>query len=164
MLVPQGKIIADWFIGSGFMLAMSIVVCGYPIGVGLAQLILPPVSHAFGWPAGFFSGAASFPASRWCLFLASFASVAARRAEVPQRFALPSLRECLLVAIAGMIFTAYTAGSAGYFSYVPSTLARRGAGVALTGLVVDDRRLGQHAGDPVRRRSGRALRRLQRSC
>jgi MFS family permease len=134
MLVPQGKIIADWFTGSRLILAMSIVVCGYPIGVGLAQLVLPSVSHMFGWPAGFFSGAA-IPAIALVLFLASFGPPP-HAASVPQGFALPSLRECLLVVIAGMIFTAYTAGSAGYFSYVPSTLARRGAGVAMTGVVV----------------------------
>jgi predicted MFS family arabinose efflux permease len=134
MLVPQGKIIADWFIGSRLILAMSIVVCGYPVGVGLAQVILPAVSHSFGWPAGFFSGIV-IPGVALVLFLASY-TPPPNEAEVPQRFALPSLRECLLVAIAGMIFTAYTAGSAGYFSYVPSTLARRGTGLAMTGLVV----------------------------
>jgi len=134
MLVPQGKIIADWFTGSRLMLAMSIVVCGYPIGVGLAQLVLPSVSHLFGWPAGFFSGAA-IPGIALMLFLASYDSPP-HEAAAPQGFALPSLRECLLVAIAGMIFTAYTAGSAGYFSYVPSTLARRGVGLAMTGVVV----------------------------
>ena len=72
MLVPQGKIIADWFTGPRLMLAMSIVVCGYPIGVGLAQLVLPPVSHAFGWPAGFLIGASLSRRAALVLFLASF--------------------------------------------------------------------------------------------
>ncbi len=134
MLVPQGKIIADWFSGARLMLAMSIVVCGYPIGVGLAQLILPSVSRTFGWPAGFLSGVI-IPGIALVLFLASFCS-APDVGSIPDRFSLPSLRECLLVAIAGMIFTAYTAGYAGYFSYVPATLARRGGGLALIGLVV----------------------------
>lgn len=134
VVVPQGKIIADWFTGSRLLLAMSIVVCGYPIGVGLAQLILSSVSDVFGWPAAFLSGAV-IPSVGLVLFLVSFRP-APDAAAPPQAFSLPSLRECLLVAIAGMIFTAYTAGYAGYFSYVPSTLARRGAGLALTGLVV----------------------------
>jgi MFS family permease len=133
-VVLQGKIIADWFTGSRLMLAMSIVVCGYPIGVGLAQLILPLVSYAFGWEAGFLSGVV-IPGIGLVLFLASF-KLPPHADAVPERFSLPSLRECLLVAIAGMIWTAYTAGYSGYFSYVPSTLARRGAGLALTGVVV----------------------------
>ncbi len=134
MLVPQGKIIADWFTGARLMLAMSIVVCGYPIGVGLAQLVLPPVSRGLGWPAGFLSGVA-VPGAALMLFLASFGS-SPHVDAVPERFSLPNLRECLLVAIAGLIFTAYTAGLAGYFSYVPATLAHRGAGLAMIGLVV----------------------------
>jgi MFS family permease len=134
MLVPQGKIVADWFSGSRIMLAMSIVVCGYPIGVGLAQLGLPTVLHVFGWPAGFLSGAV-IPGVALVLFLASFSSSPHVEA-MPERFSLPSVRECLLVVIAGMIFTAYTAGYSGYLSWVPSTLARRGAGVTLTALVV----------------------------
>ena len=133
-VVPQGKIIADWFTASRLMLAMSIVVCGYPIGVGLAQLILPSLSHSFGYSAGFLSGVV-IPGVALVLFLASFGPPPHVAATL-QRFSLPSLRECLLVAIAGMIFTAYTAGYAGYFSYVPSTLAARGEGAALIGLVV----------------------------
>jgi MFS family permease len=113
---------------------MSVVVCGYPVGVGLAQLSLPPVAEAFGLPSGFLLGAV-IPAIALVLFLASFGASPHVEAR-PERFSLPSLRECLLAAIAGMIFTAYSAGIAGYFSYVPSTLARRGAGLALTGVVV----------------------------
>jgi MFS family permease len=133
-VVPQGKVIAEWFTGSRLMLAMSIVVCGYPVGVGLAQLVLPSVALAFGWQAGFLSGFV-IPGIGLVLFLASFRAPPGVAAPL-ERFSLPSLRECVLVAIAGMIFTAYTAGYSGYFSYVPSTLAHRGAGLALTGLVV----------------------------
>jgi len=134
MLVLQGKIIADWFSGPRFMLAISIVVCGYPIGVDLAQLLLPPLTHAFGWPAGFVSGFV-LPLMALAVFLCSFRPSPYAAAD-QQGFSLPNVRECLLVVIAGMLWTAYTAGFAGYLSYVPSTLAARGIGLALTGLVV----------------------------
>ena len=160
-LVPQGKIIADWFTGARLMLAMSIVVCGYPIGVGLAQLALPSVSYGFGWPAGFLSGAV-VPGLALVLFLASFSPSPHLAATCHDASRCRPWQECLLVAIAGMIFTAYTAGYSGYFSYVPSTLARRGDRTGADRRGGDDRRLGQHAGDPVRRRPGRALRRLPR--
>ena len=78
MIVLQGKIIADWFPGRRFMMAISIAVCGYPIGVDLAQLILPPVSHAFGWPTGFASGCV-VPALALVLFVGSFRRSPARR-------------------------------------------------------------------------------------
>ena len=44
MIVLQNKIIADWFTGRRFMWAISVSVAAYPIGVGLAQLVLPPLA------------------------------------------------------------------------------------------------------------------------
>lgn len=134
MIVLQGKVIADFFSGRRFMIGISVSVCSYPIGVGLAQLVLPPVSHAFGWQAAFLTGAVP-PALALILFLASYRRP---RAEVTRSpgFALPSKRECLLLGIAGLIWTAYTSGYSGYTSYVPSTLAARGASVEMIGLVL----------------------------
>jgi hypothetical protein len=41
--VLQGKMISGWFAGPRFMIALSVAVCAFPIGLGLAQLILPPL-------------------------------------------------------------------------------------------------------------------------
>jgi predicted MFS family arabinose efflux permease len=54
----------------------------------------------------------------------------------PRHFALPSRRECLLLIIAGLIWTSYTSGYSGYTSYVPSALAGRGESPAMIGLVL----------------------------
>jgi MFS family permease len=134
MIVLQNKVIADWFHGRHFMLAISISVASYPIGVGLAQLILPPLVHAYGLQAAFISNAVALavPAG---LFLASFRP-APHAAPVPRSFSFPSGRECLLLVIAGLIWTAYTAGYTGYTSYVPSLMAVRGESLVLTGLVL----------------------------
>jgi MFS family permease len=134
MIVLQNKVIADWFHGRHFMLAISISVASYPIGIGLAQLILPPLVHAYGWQAGFASDAAmlALPA---VLFLSSYRP-APHAAPVPRSFSLPSAHECLLLVIAGLIWTAYTAGYSGYTSYVPSVMAARGEGLVLTGIVL----------------------------
>ena len=134
MIVLQNKVIADWFSGRRFMLAISVSVCAYPIGVGAAQLILPPLAHAYGWPAAFLSGGVLL-ALPLLLFLASYRQ-APQTVPVPRRFSMPSGRECLLLAVGGLIWTAYTAGYTGYTSYVPSTLALRGQGLAVTGLVM----------------------------
>ena len=66
MIVLQNKIIADWFTGRRFMWAISVSVAAYPIGVGLAQLVLPPLALAYGWQAAFLSGAAAHGGRRWC--------------------------------------------------------------------------------------------------
>jgi predicted MFS family arabinose efflux permease len=134
MIVLQGKIIADWFTGKRFMIAISVSVCAYPIGVGMAQLILPPLASAWGWQAAFLSDDL-VPAAALILFLASYRAPP-HTAPVPRRFSLPSRRECLLLLISGLCWTAYTAGYSGYTSYIPSTLALRGDSLALIGLVM----------------------------
>lgn len=134
MIVLQSKVIADWFEGRSFMLAIGVSVGAYPVGVGLAQIIVPPVAAAFGWPAAFLVGAALLGVAT-ALFLGSYRPTPHQRA-VPRHFSLPSRRECLHLVVAGLIWTAYTAGYAGYTSYIPSFMAARGAGMAATGLVL----------------------------
>jgi MFS family permease len=134
MIVLQNKIIADWFHGRHFMPAISVSVASYPIGVGLAQLILPPLVQSYGWPAAFISDAVALTAPA-ALFLGSYRP-APHVAPVSRSFSFPGGRECLLLVIAGLIWSAYTAGYSGYTSYVPSVMAVRGNSLMLTGLVL----------------------------
>jgi predicted MFS family arabinose efflux permease len=134
MIVLQSKIIADWFAGPRFMLAISVSVCSYPIGMGLAQLVLPLLAEGYGWPAAFLSGG-MLSALALVVFLASYRPPA-HTAATQRGFSLPSAHECLLLAIAGCTWTAYTSGYAAYASYVPATMAARGDGLALTGVVM----------------------------
>ncbi len=134
MIVLQSKIIADWFRGQRFIPAISISVAAYPLGVGLSQIMHPVLVRHFGWSTAFLSGAA-VAALAAGLFLACF-----RRAPhveaVSHGVSFPSLRECWLLLLSGLIWTAYTAGYTGFLSYVPSLMATRGESLALTGLVI----------------------------
>ena len=134
MIVLQAKIIADFFTGRRFMIGMSVSACAFPVGVGLAQIVLPPVSHAFGWQAALLTEAVP-PALALALFLSSYRQPQAVASQ-PRGFSWPSRRECLLLIIGGSIWTAYTSGYSGYTSYVPSTLAGRGESLAMIGLVL----------------------------
>jgi MFS family permease len=134
MIVILAKILADWFTGARFMLAISMTTCAYPVGMGLTQLILPALAQRFGGPAALLTNAV-LPAAALILFFAAYRP-SPHIAATPRRFSLPSPRECLLLAVSGMIWTAYTAGFSGYTSYVPSALALRGEGLAVTGLVM----------------------------
>jgi predicted MFS family arabinose efflux permease len=134
MIVLQGKIIADFFTGRRFMIGISVSACAFPVGVGLAQIVLPPVSHAFGWQAALLTEAA-IPCLALVLFLVSYRQPPSVASQ-PRGFSWPSKRECLLVVIAGAIWTAYTSGYSGYTSYVPSTLTARGESLAMIGLVL----------------------------
>ena len=134
MIVLQGKIIADWFVGPRFMIGISVSVCAFPIGMGLAQLALPPLLVRFGLHAAFLTDAV--PAClALVLFLGSY-RVPPDVAAVPRRISLPSRRECLLLAVAGGIWTVYTSGFAAFASYLPSTLAFQGYGPGVIALVM----------------------------
>ena len=134
MIVLQGKVIADWFEGKRFMLAISVSVCSYPVGVGLAQLILPALIEAQGWRAGFLSGAA-FAAMSAVIFFLSYRAPPRAESHV-LRLSLPSRHECLLLVIAGLCWAAYTSGWAGYASYLPSAMAATGQGVGTIALAM----------------------------
>jgi predicted MFS family arabinose efflux permease len=134
MIVLQGKIIADWFHGPRFMIGISVSVCAFPIGMGLAGLILPPVLQTYGLGPALLTDAV--PAGlALLLFLASYR--APPDAEpVSRRFSLPSRRECVLLVIAGLAWTAYTSGYSAFLSYLPASLSARGYGLAVVGLVM----------------------------
>jgi MFS family permease len=134
MIVLQGKIIADWFSGPRFMIGISVSVSAFAVGMGLAGLVLPPVLQAFGLRGAFLSGA--LPAGvALLLFLGSYRTPP-HAAPVPRRFSLPGRRECLLLVIAGLAWTAYTSGYSAFLSYLPASLAARGYGAGLTGVVM----------------------------
>jgi MFS family permease len=131
--VLQAKVIADWFTGPSFVIALSVPICAFPIGQGLAQLVLPPVLTGFGLQAALLTDVV--PAGlALLLFLPSYREPA--HAVVPRRFSLPSRRECLLLVVAGGIWTAYTAGLSGFTSYLPSSLSLQGYGLGAIALVM----------------------------
>lgn len=134
VIVLQGKIVADWFTGPRFMMGISVSVCAYPIGLGVAQLILPPLAASHGLAPAFMTG--SVPA-----FIALVLFLAAHRepdhiAAVPRGFAWPSARECLLLVIASGVWTGFTSGYAAYFSYLPASLTFRGYGPGAVALAM----------------------------
>jgi MFS family permease len=132
--VLQGKVIADLFAGPRFMIALSIPICAFPIGLGLAQLVLPPVLADDGLTAALLTDVVP-AALALLLFVASYRAPAGAIA-VPRRFSLPSGRECVLVLVGGGIWALYTAGFSGFASYLPATLTLRGYGLGAIALVM----------------------------
>ena len=132
LVVMQGKMIGDRFPGKAFLPVMGLVVGAFPVGVGLVELTHGPVVRALGWP-GMFAVGAGLSALALLLFLAS-----AERAhpDAGPAWALPSRRECGLVMVAGVMWTAYNAGYYGFLSYMPSVLAVRGHSPGLLALVL----------------------------
>ncbi|MBV9734637.1 MAG: MFS transporter [Acidisphaera sp.] len=130
--VLLGKIVADAFAGPRFVLAMGITVGAFPVGVGLSQAVMPAMAEAFGWRVALLAGAALSGVAT-LLFVVSFRG---GDAPGPRHFALPSPRECLLVLLAGLVWTTYNAAYFGFLSYGPSLLSVRGAGAGETAVVM----------------------------
>ena len=132
LTVLQGKIIADRFTGKDFTLVMGAIVGSFPIGLGLAQVVLPGIAAAWGLSAAFLTGALSaavpFALFVWCW---SATPIATTRSAT-----WPSRHEILLVGIAGLIWTTYNAGYHNYLAFLPSLMAGRGHSPALTGVVL----------------------------
>lgn len=133
LIVMQGKMLSDRFVGRAFMPVMGVVVGAFPVGVGLVELTHGPLVRAVGWPGLFIFGAGLAAVS---LVLFVIAAEPARPSAIGSAWALPSRRECELVAVAGVIWTAYNAGYYGFLSYMPSFLAVRGHDPGLLALVL----------------------------
>jgi MFS family permease len=134
MIVLQNKIIAEWFRGRMFMIAISATVCAFPVGMGLAGLVQPPVVTAFGIHAALFTCA--LPAGFASLLFGLSYREPPQPVAIPRRFSLPTTRECLLLVVAGLTWMTYTAGFSGFVSYLPAALALRGFSIAFIGLVL----------------------------
>ena len=130
--VLQGKIIADRFSGKDFTLVMGAIVGSFPIGLGLAQVVLPGLAASWGLPAAFLAGALA-AAVPFALFLWCWAETPVATARSAT---WPSRHEIWLVGIAGLIWTAYNAGYHNYLAFLPSLMAGRGHSPALTGAVL----------------------------
>ena len=122
LAVMQGKMVSDRFSPRGVVLVMGVLVAGFPVGVGLAGLVLAPVLRVWGWP-GMFGLGAGLAALAMLALLPVTAPPPARSGTGWQ---MPSRRECALVMLAGAVWSAYNAGYYGFLSYVPSLLAARG--------------------------------------
>lgn len=122
MSVMQGKMAADRFTGGGLSAVMAVLLGAFPIGIGLAQVTLPPVVAAHGIAAGFWLGAAVAGLSA-LLFTLAWTEAAE---TAPRTLAWPSRRELLLVSVAGLIWMVYNAAYFNFMAWMPSLLVVRG--------------------------------------
>lgn len=133
VVVMQGKMVSDRVEGAQFLTIMGLLVGAFPVGVGLVGLSLEPLVRGFGWP-GLFGAGAGLAALSLLLFLPH--SLPAPTTAASSGWAMPSRRECALVTVAGLVWTAYNAGYYGFLSYMPSVLAVRQHPASLTALVL----------------------------
>ena len=134
LMVMQGKVLADRYQGRGFLLSLGLMLGAFPIGIGVGQLTHARLAAAFGWPAAFLAGA--LPSAIGCALLLGFWR-GGGVAHGIRRIGWPSREECVLVVLAGLIWTFYNAGFNAFLTYTPSLLALRGEPAWVTDAVMN---------------------------
>lgn len=130
--VLLAKMVADWFHERGLATAMGLLVTSWPIGIGLALLVLGPLAAGTSWSL-------AVQASAWACILAFVALGWIYRAP-PQAQAAPQSRsgigrrDLALATLAGAIWTLYNVAYIVVVSFAPVLLAAKGmapAGAAI---------------------------------
>lgn len=136
--VAMAKMVADWFAGrDDIVLAMAIFVNSFPIGSGLALLVLGPLSAVAGASAAMVAGTAAALAALLLLLLGYRrhpndglgAAGAAQGAGI-------GATELGLVCIAGAMWGIYNGVFGIIFGFSPTLLAEAGVRTGTTGLVL----------------------------
>jgi cyanate permease len=136
--VTMAKMVSDWFAGrDDIVLAMAIFVNSFPIGSGLALLLLGPLSAAAGAEAAMLASAGAALLALLLLLLAYSRHPNDRLgATSAGRVAGISAGECGLVCVAGAIWGIYNGVFGILFGFSPTLLAGAGIGTATAGLVL----------------------------
>lgn len=133
------KMVADWFEDKERLLAMSILVNSWPIGIGLALFALPLIGEAIGWRSAI-AVAAALTAAGFAAVLCVYRvpAVAAQAAPAGMGLGVIDAREWRLLAIASIPWFAYNAAYQLVVSFLPSFLLETGSSLtssgAMTGL------------------------------
>ena len=127
------KMVADWFEGKERLLAMSVLINAWPIGIGLALFALPLIGEATGW-RGAIAAAALLAAAGFTAVLFFYRAPAATQA-VPDGVGLSALdaREWRLLAVASIPWLAFNAAYQLVVSFLPSFLLETGSSLTFSG-------------------------------
>ena len=128
------KMVADWFEGKERLLAMSVLINAWPIGIALALFTLPLIGEAIGWRAAL-AAAALLTAAGFAAVLLVYRAPAAAAQAAPSGIGLGVLdaREWRLLALASIPWLAFNAAYQLLVSFLPSFLLETGATLASSG-------------------------------
>ena len=131
--VLMTKMVADWFAGREMVLAMSILINTWPIGIGLALLGLGPLAQAAGWGAAF--ALVGTLAAAGLMSLALFYRPSPDAAPPAQGLGLDRLSrdEFRLVCLAAIPWTLYNGAYASLVAFLPTLFLARGHSIAAAG-------------------------------
>jgi predicted MFS family arabinose efflux permease len=138
------KMVADWFDGRERFLAMSILINSWPIGIGLALLVIGPVSEVAGWHWAILSSAA-MAAIGFLAVLTIYRSPEGLAPAAPPAPAAPassfgvgslSRKEWQLLMIGSLPWMLYNAAFQIEISFLPSIFVGSGFSIKGAGSLV----------------------------
>jgi predicted MFS family arabinose efflux permease len=135
--VLMSKMVTDWFADREVVLAMAIFVNSFPIGIGIALAALGPLSEWCGWRTAEYTTSAFTLISLLLVF-----ALCPRHPNdtslntATARGAFPSLREIVLVCVAGAIWGVYNGTHSIMLSFTPILLASAGVSTTTAGVLL----------------------------
>lgn len=123
--VLMTKMLVDWFAGRELILAMALYLNGWPVGIGLALVTQVNLANAMGWRAVFAASGIFSAVALMCIAIL-YRSPVATPGNEPVGGSGLSLREIVLVSLAGMIWTFVNAGWVIAVSFAPGYLKTQG--------------------------------------
>ena len=129
------KMVADCFDGKERLLAMSIMINAWPIGIGLALVVAAPLGATFGWPWGFVASA-MLAATGFAFVLALHRVPAPTHVDDRSLAAAMTRSEWRLLLIASLPWLLYNAAFQIALSFLPSFFVDGGMGIAAAASLV----------------------------
>ncbi|MEM1386258.1 MAG: MFS transporter [Pseudomonadota bacterium] len=122
--VIMAKLVTDWFAGGSLATAMAIYTNSWPLGIGLALVVLPPVSSAYGLSAAMWVMPALCSLGL-ILFWRGYRQPSRLKAAPAPSFRLER-RAMAGVVSTGMIWGLFNGGLVIVFAFGPALLVERG--------------------------------------
>ena len=130
------KMVADWFADRELATAMSFLVVSWPLGIGLALVVLGPLSLATSWGLAIQVTAWVCVVALGSVALVYRRPASADKLDSTRRLASHLTRPQLVLAcMAGLIWTFYNVGYIVVVSFAPVLLAEQGRNVANAAVV-----------------------------
>ena len=134
--VVMTKMVADWFGEKQLVTAMSLLVPGWPLGIGLALVTQGAIAAEFAWPAAMVVTSALAAIAFALVWLTYTPPESARAVRTRARLLGGlSLREAFLVSVVGIMWMLFNVGFILVVSFTPTYLTVSGSSVTSAGFV-----------------------------
>lgn len=134
--VLLAKMVADWFGDRDLATAMGILVVSWPVGIGLALVVLGPLSVATSWAFALqTTTGVCFAAFLFMALIYREPAISSVKAVKPQQASRLTRQELTFASLSGAVWTFYNVAYIIVVSFAPLLLADRGLGAADAALI-----------------------------